>query len=152
MAHQLRDVLLAQVEATFAGPHTAKVAVLEAVKGLGAAQAAWKPGPERHSIWQIADHLTRAREWLLGFLQGRRVEGEGWTEPEAGEEAWQAALSGLSSAQARLKAAIEELSDEDLLKTPFPNATLIHFLFSEVVAHDAYHSGQIRYVRALQGA
>jgi len=29
----------------------------KALEGLTAAQAAWKPSPARHSIWQIVRHL-----------------------------------------------------------------------------------------------
>jgi hypothetical protein len=42
----------------FAGPNGDYPAVLEAMGGLTAAQALWKPAPGGNSILQIADHLT----------------------------------------------------------------------------------------------
>src|SRR5579871_7032841 len=37
-----------------------------ALRGLTAAEAAWKPAPPRHSIWQIVRHLIL---WKRGVLQ-----------------------------------------------------------------------------------
>ncbi len=41
-----------------------------AVAGLTAEQAAWKPGPERHSIWQIVRHVIRWKESVLAAVEG----------------------------------------------------------------------------------
>ena len=63
----------------------------EALNGLTAAQAAWKPAPERHSIWQIVRHLIL---WKRGVLNawdgdppdGAELEANDWREV-AGSEA-----------------------------------------------------------------
>lgn len=46
--------------------------VLEALDWLAAIQAAWKPSPDRHSIWQIVDHLAKSKEWERAIIEGVR--------------------------------------------------------------------------------
>src|SRR2546429_9421574 len=42
----------------------------EALEGLTAAQAAWKPAPERNSIWQIVRHLILWKRGVLDAWNG----------------------------------------------------------------------------------
>ena len=41
------------------------------IRGLGAAEAAWRPGPGRHSVWELVVH---AAYWK--YAVRRRVTGE----------------------------------------------------------------------------
>lgn len=154
----LKDLLLAQIQASFAGHNTSHPTVLKAVGGLSNAQAVWKPAPGRHSIWQIVEHLRLNRLYWAERLEGRQlhyIEGDEWPEA-AGEDdaAWHRSITALSEAHERLTQIIGNLSEQDLLARPMPkvDANLLQILLWEIPTHDAYHSGQIRYLRALQGA
>ena len=56
----VRDLLRVQLDETFAQERW-HPPLATAVYGLTAAQAAWKPAPERHSIWQIGRASCRER-------------------------------------------------------------------------------------------
>jgi len=63
------------------------------VAGLTAEQAAWKPGPERHSIWQIVRHLIRWKEGVLVALEGaprpyREISDRDWEEAGGDQAGW----------------------------------------------------------------
>lgn len=106
--------------------------VLAALDGLTAPQAAWKPSPERHSVWQIADHLAFWKEYMLRRLRGAPRRPTGWAKgldwraiPEVTEAAWTAAVQRLVDAQAALKAELGLRTDEDLEK-PYPTAPSLY--------------------------
>ena len=62
-------------------------------------------------------------------------------------------MGTLSEAQETVTQIIRTLSAEELLRRPMPevDANLLQILLWAFPSHDAYHSGQIRYIRALQG-
>lgn len=129
-----------------------------AVEGLSARQAAWKPGPRRHSIWQIVRHLLLWKQATLEAWEGKAqdwdaLERVDWQEVEGNEEDWSSDVRALHDVQGRIMARLDETSDDAMLR-PFPGEKelssaerLVRF-----ATHDIYHAGQIRYVRALQGA
>lgn len=116
----------------------------KSVEGLTAAQAAWKPVPQRHSIWQIVAHVVFWREEALRRLAGQPKAAEdvvarmNFPPPAtATESAWKEALQQLATSQ---EAVARTLADEraDIKSLPY------------VLAHDCYHMGQINLLRALQ--
>lgn len=121
-----------------------------AVEGLTAEQAAWKPAPRRHSIWELVSHMTFWREYITYRNQGgapssqAEVDRQNWQEPaEITEEAWQAARERFAASHTRVRAL---LADPNAPAPPKPELDPRYFLF-----HDSYHVGQIMYIRALLG-
>lgn len=118
---------------------------IKAVEGLSAVQAAWKPAAARHSIWQNVTHVVFWRTITLDTLAGRArppqdvMDRLNFAEPGAATEpAWKDARQRLAASHMALRAAIaDEKNQLDRLK--------YH------LGHDAYHLGQIMYLRALQG-
>jgi len=151
MFHPLREALIAHFDSVFSGPNGDYPAVLEALEGLTAARAAWKPDPGCNSIWQIVDHLTASNEWQIEMLERGQAATPVWTEPAGDESAWQAAIECLEASHARLKAALGRVAEADLLKIPTPGEkqTLLELLLSSA-AHEAYHGGQIDYLRGMR--
>jgi len=114
------------------------------VAEITATQAAWKPDPKRHSIWQLVNHISFWREHELRNLAGKKpddaeVSRRNWEEPtDASADAWSTARTRLSDTHRQIAEALEnEHEPLDRLKYLLP--------------HDCYHFGQIMYVRALQG-
>jgi hypothetical protein len=136
----------------FAGPNGDYAAVLEAVAGVSAAQALWRPTPAQNSIWRIVEHLIASKEWQIEMLKHGQAAPPVWIEPAGDEAAWQAALARLRDAHHRLKLALERVADADLLQIPGPEEgrTLLELILSSGPAHEAHHSGQIDYLRGLQ--
>jgi len=107
-------------------------------------QAAWKPGPDRHSIWQIVAHMVFWRENELR----RMASGQAPTDDEIQRlnfpaiqdvtaEAWPQTYQRFAGTQRRIA---------DALNSPTVNLDRVRYL----LPHDCYHMGQICYLRALQ--
>ncbi|MCG0238298.1 MAG: DinB family protein [Firmicutes bacterium] len=120
MARQRVERLLTQMDAVW-GREGWVVGAEIALAGLGATQAAWVPGPGRHTIWQTVSHLAFWKEVCAGALTGapRRpgpiVNSETFGLPgdPADEAAWQGALARLRAAHGALRAAVARLTDAD---------------------------------------
>lgn len=132
-----------------------------AVAGLTAAQASWKPSHERHSIWQIVCHMVHWTEAGLEALSARPqvyedLRRSDWQVASGNEREWQADVERLHQAYRRLRERLAAMSEEDLARMfePYRGKTgyAIALRFIRTATHDTYHLGQIRYLRALQGA
>jgi uncharacterized damage-inducible protein DinB len=150
MSQPLAHALIGHFDSVFEGPNGDYPAVLEALAGLTVAQALWKPAPGCNSIWQIVDHLTASKIWQIDMLEKGKASPPVWTEPAGDDSAWQTSVTQLKDAHARLKVALGRLSDDDLLAVvPEWKRTNLELLLS-IAAHEAYHAGQIDYLKGLQ--
>lgn len=130
--------------------------LLVSLQGLTAAQAAWKPSPDRNSVWEILNHIALWKEYFASRLAGELPRPSGWARGvdwqaigEVTEPAWQSTIQRLIDAHAALKAELAKRSDEDL-ERPLPGSKYPLYAIQNMIAHDAYHCGQISYIRALQ--
>ncbi len=151
----LREVVLRQLDYTFEQEDWYPPLTV-AIRGLTAKQAAWKPAPGRHSIWQIVRHVTHWKRPLLDRWAGlqpdyTKIEATDWEEMDGDEAAWQADVKALHEVSRKLRAAIEQMDDEELLRPPAGGDKPKLFSALDAATHDAYHAAQIRYIRALQG-
>jgi uncharacterized damage-inducible protein DinB len=104
-----------------------------AVAGLTADQAKWTPGKDAHSVGQLAYHLWFWDTQALARFKGQKPPTFSGNNDET--------FNNFSPAQ--WEAAVQEADDQKLAD----NASLI----AHVGAHNAYHIGQILYVRKLEG-
>jgi hypothetical protein len=123
----------------------------QAIKGVTAGQAAWRPGPGRHNIWEEALH---AAYWK--YAVRRRIEGckrgsfalkgsNFFPRPEKGklnEAAWGADKALLEREHQALRETIAKA-----LQTPRASKFLPSMY--GIALHDIYHAGQIRLLRRL---
>jgi DinB superfamily len=126
----------------------------QAIRGVSAKQAAWRPGVGRHNIWEETLH---AAYWK--YAVRRRIEGgkrgsfvlkgsNFFPRPEKGkanEAAWRADKELLEREHRALRAAIETV-----LETPRGTKYLRQIY--GVALHDVYHAGQIRLLRRLMAS
>jgi hypothetical protein len=124
----------------------------QSLKGVTAKQAAWRPAPGRHNIWELAVHSAY---WK--YAVRRRIEGgqrgsfalkgsNFFPRPEKNgltETAWRADLALLAAEHRALEQAICRV-----LRTPQASKVLPSLY--GVAFHDIYHAGQIRLLRRLQ--
>ncbi len=152
MPSSLSHALIAHIDSVFFGPNGDYAAVMEALDGLTAQQALWKPSPSQNSIWQIVEHLIASKQWLIETLQGGQPPSPPWTEPSGDEAAWQQAIGRLQDSHQRLKDAIAAQPQSDWLEIPAPDLgqTLLEQTLSSGPAHEAHHGGQIDYLKGLQ--
>lgn len=154
-----KDLLLDHLECTFE-KETWQQPLSMAIDGLNARQAAWKPGPERHSVWQIVRHVIHWKRAVLEAWDGatpslQDLSKADWGEVSGSDATWQADVQTLHALSQQVKSRIGG-ADDRALSHPMPTyqgvpdqATAIRIL--RMATHDIYHAGQIRYIRALQG-
>jgi hypothetical protein len=160
-----KAVLLHHLEYTFE-KEAWQPSLAMAVDGVTATQAAWKPAPERHSIWQIVRHVSRWKQATLDAWDGTKplyLAGHGetdyargldltdWHEISGDETAWRADVQILHAVSTEIRRRVEALAVEEELLQPFPGEDMPAVLrLVRMATHDIYHAGQIRYLRALQ--
>ena len=143
----LRGVLLEQLRTT----HNEEdwfVPAGTAVAGLTADQAKWTPGKDQHSVGQLAYHLWFWDARSLARFKGEKPPTFSGNNDETFNDftpaQWDDLVRRLNQVLADWEAAVQEADDQRLAQ----NASLI----AHVGAHNAYHIGQIIYVRKLEGA
>jgi len=137
-----------QLKRSFEGGAWHGPGVLEVLAGVTAQQAAARPIPAAHSIWEITLHIATWKS-----VVARRVRGEvvtqvpddvDWPPVEATDEArWTAALEHLRSAHGELREALAALREEQLDERPYPEASSRYIQLHGAIQHDLYHAGQI---------
>ncbi len=143
----LRGVLLEQLRTTH---DTASwfVPANTAVAGLTAEQAKWTPGPGNHSVGQLAYHLWYWDARMLQQFKGEKLGPYDGNNNETFENftpaQWDELVKKLNQVLADWETAVESADDAKLAQ----NASLV----ATIASHNAYHIGQILYVRKLQGA
>ena len=143
----LRGVLLEQLRTT----HDEEdwfVPANVAVQGLTAEQAKWTPPGGGHSVGQLAYHLWYWDNRMLERFKGQKPEpfdgNNDRTFTDFNAAQWADLQKKLNAVLADWEKTVEGADDATVAK----NASLI----AHVGAHNAYHIGQILYVRKLEGA
>jgi hypothetical protein len=123
----------------------------QSIKGVSAKQAAWRPSPRRHNIWEVTLHAAYWKYAVRRRLEGGKrgsfaLEGSNFfPRPEKGklnDAAWKADKALLEREHRAMLAAITKI-----LHTP-PQAKVLRMLYG-IAFHDVYHAGQIRLLRRL---
>jgi hypothetical protein len=121
------------------------------IRGVTAIQAAWRPGEDRHNIWELALHAAYwkcvARRRLMAenaaskrgsfVLPGSNFFARPVYQTEA---AWKADIRILTAEHRKLRAVVAKVA------TPSPAEA---HMIRGIAAHDLYHAGQIRLLRRL---
>ena len=144
----LRGVLLEELHTT----HDQEdwfVPASVAIDGLPAEQAQWKPaGKDGHSVGQLAYHLwywnTRELQDFKGEKKAPFDGNNNETFDNFSAAQWDDLVKKLNQLMTDWEKAVETADDAKLAA----NASLI----AHMATHNAYHIGQILYVRKLEGA
>jgi hypothetical protein len=124
----------------------------QALRGVTAKQAAWRPGPKRHNIWEEALHAAYWKYVIRRKIEGGKrgsfaLKGSNFfARPEKGkatEAAWRADRAILENEHRAMVQAIQKV-----LKSPSAKKHLR--LIYGIAFHDVYHAGQIRLLRRFQ--
>jgi hypothetical protein len=145
-APSLKSVLLEQLR----GTHNQEewfVPVKIAIEGLTPEQAAWKDPNENHSIVQLVNHLIFWNQQQLAKFKGEKPAefSDDNKETFAGldKATWEASVRKIDDVLTAWEKAIEEADDAKLAKWCSTIA--------KISTHNAYHTGQIIYIRKMKG-
>ena len=126
------------------------------LRGLGAQEASWRPGPDRHNIWEIAVHAAYWKYAIRRRLTGEKrgafpLEGSNWfARPDVPtDKAWRADVAMLEDQHRRLRATVADLSPAALGVKPHGSKHPTDTLVSGGAAHDVYHAGQVQLLKRL---
>jgi uncharacterized damage-inducible protein DinB len=153
---QIRQ-LLAFLDQAYDKPSWHGTNLRGSIRRVSAKQAAWRPGPGRHNIWELVVHAAywkyAASRRFTGEARGSfPLKGSNWFSRPAddrSERAWQSDVALLDRMHASLRDAVARLTARDLPRVP-PGKKVSNFaLLSGVAAHDLYHAGQIQLLKRL---
>ncbi|WP_310392688.1 DinB family protein [Hymenobacter sp.] len=155
--------LLDQLRRAFDGEPWSGPSLLATLDGVTAAQAAQRPLPAAHSIWELVLHLA-----VWATVVARRIEqdtqlqisdAEDWPPPPDRPTAadWKAVLAALRAAHARLLQTAAAVPDADLDRpigvtfdrSQSPGASA-YVMLHGVAQHYLYHAGQIALLRKAE--
>ena len=123
----------------------------QSLRGVTPRQAAWRPGPKRHNIWEVMLHAAYWKYAVRRRLEGGKrgsfaLKGSNFfARPEHGrlsQAAWQADKRLLECEHRALRETVRRV-----LATPRGEIFLPQIW--GIAFHDIYHAGQIRLLRRL---
>ena len=122
----------------------------QSLRGVSTLEAAWRPGPSRHNIWETVVHAAywkyAVRRRLVGGPRGGFVlKGHNWIpRPNSNTDAaWKRDRELLAAEHRKLRAAVVQIGSR-ALQPKFSRQ-----IFG-VAFHDVYHAGQIQLLKRLQ--
>jgi hypothetical protein len=162
MAQKRKEQILALVEegfqkAAWHGPN-----LRNALRGVKADEAAWRPGKGRHNIWEITVHAAfwkyEVAKRLTGSTEhGFPEKGRNWFARDArglskseAEKNWKRDLSLLAKTHKELRAAIGGLKKPELDRRCRGSRQMAMYNMVGIAMHDVYHAGQIQLLRKLR--
>ena len=146
-APTLRSILLEELKST----HNEKdwfVDADTAVAGLTAEQANWTDGKGNHSVGQLAYHIVYWNQRNLARFKGETPEKFSGNNDETftqfDTKKWADTVRQLDAVMTEWEKAVETMDDKKLEEwAP---------VLSRIATHNAYHIGQIVFVRKEQGS
>lgn len=128
---------------------------------ITADEAAWRPAPDAHTIWELVLHM---QSWTLEVL--RRTDGGVPSDPVDGDwpampatpsvEAWREALQHLESAHRALVGRVAAMDDATRATRVAPRpgdppgaGITQRAMIRSLAEHDVYHTGQVALMKRL---
>ena len=127
-------------------------------RGVRPAEAAWRPQPDRHNIWEYVVHAAYWKYRVVRLLDVENLEpftypGSNFFERpvEATVGAFKSDVATLVAWHQKLLVVVEAVDPESLDHQPGRREFSNRQLILGAAAHDVYHAGQIRLIRRMYG-
>ncbi|MFI5457291.1 MAG: DinB family protein [Isosphaerales bacterium] len=127
------------------------------IRGLSTAEAAWRPGPGRHSI---AEYVVHAAYWKYAVrrrLRGDKrgsfpLKGSNWfaLPSPLTESSWKQFVSLLDAEHRALRETVATFPADRLHEFPMGGKVRHVTQIYGIALHDVYHAGQIQLIKRLQ--
>ena len=126
------------------------------IRGLSVKDASWRPGKNRHNIWEIVVHCAYWKYVVRRRITGERrgsfpLKGSNWfTRPEGNtsEGRWRKDISLLEDMHRLLYDAVKELSLLQLEEISHGGRNVTNrSIIIGIAMHDVYHAGQIQLLK-----
>lgn len=130
--------------------------LMGSLRGVDAEQAAWKPAPDRHSIWELALHIAYWNYSVRRYFNPNAEKGFPRSPSnfpdikDISDEAWKKDKLLISEEHNKLIIAVKAFPTSELEeKTDSKKQWTYGQLLTGVMVHDAYHIGQIQLMKRL---
>lgn len=161
MAHTWKEQILAMVEEGFHKKAWHGPNLRGALRGVSVEEAAWRPGKNRHNIWELAVHAAYWKYAVTKRLTGSKAhefpekganffgrEMKNASRSEA-EKNWKRDLALLAKTHKDLRNAIAALGEPDFERPCGGSRQTVMQNAAGIAMHDVYHAGQIQLLRRL---
>ncbi|HKP13942.1 MAG TPA: DinB family protein [Blastocatellia bacterium] len=139
--------LLDQLQRAHEGEAWHGPALKQILADVTAAQAARRPLPSSHTIWELVLHISAWESAVATRLGGRYVdepdEGDFPAVTDTTEAAWQETLARLDATHHKLRDAVRNFDPERLTARLAEGKQTAYFAINGVIQHTLYHAGQI---------
>jgi uncharacterized damage-inducible protein DinB len=147
--------ILDQMDRAFSGDAWHGPSLMQVLEGISAEDASKHAVRGAHSIWELVHHIGAWNTIVRHRIEGEAAEvtpERDWPPVwEVSETAWKRALEVLVESRARLRQAVESLSD-DQLEQLLPGSSVSRYAaLHGLVQHDLYHAGQIAILKKALG-
>ena len=126
------------------------------LRGVTARQAAWRPSPRAHNIWELTLHAAYWKYAVWRMLTGQPrgsfgEKGSNWfARPSSATEGdWRADIARLDAVHRDLRRAAAVVPAARLGRKPSGSKHTAAKLVYAVASHDVYHTGQIQLLKRL---
>lgn len=148
------DRLHREIRRTFDGDAWYGPSLWKLLADVTAEQAAARPVPNAHGIWELVLHISAWEGAVLTRLQGgwtdMPVEGDWPPVPEPTEAAWRKTLDDVRARHDELRLAVKNLSESRLeerlgaeRRPETGGGVSVAVTVHGVIQHCVYHAGQI---------
>jgi hypothetical protein len=150
------QLLLQVFDQAYTAPSWHGTPLKGSIRGVNARQALWRPGKQRHSIWDLVLHtaywkcMVRRRLLRDPEISFPR-DGANWPELPAvkNEGAWKRDRALLEQEHRLLRRAIANLDPRQLPKRAWKSRWPVETQVYGIASHDLYHAGQIQLLKRL---
>ena len=131
--------------------------LIEAVRGVTAAEAIWKPVTKSHGIWELVLHCAYWKFVVRRYFEQEEAGAfarspENWPKApkDPDEQAWSKDQALWRDEHRRLREAIAKLPPKrwDLIPPGGKQSTYAQLVVG-ITCHDAHHTGQIQLLKRL---
>jgi uncharacterized damage-inducible protein DinB len=144
-----------QLRTTFSGDSWHGPSVMRTLEGIDVAQAEARPLGERHTIWELVDHMTFWLEEVYKALRAREAPRPekvmDWPRMGSSEEQWRESVRRLEAAVNMLLDELATWNTKDLEKTVAGADYSYRQMLHGAVHHNLYHAGQIAILKRKTG-
>ena len=142
--------LIDQIKTTFNGDSWHGPNLVKTLNGIDYEHAGTRVIGERHTIWELTDHITFWLEEVYKSVKDKRNldhTGNPWPRMGATEEDWTQSINRLEAAVNLLTGELITWTKADLAVTvPEANFTFKQMLHG-TIHHNLYHAGQINVMK-----
>jgi len=140
------EIIADQISRAFRGESWHGPSVREVLAGVSVEDAAARPIPGAHSIWEIVLHLIGGYNLVLRRVRGERAHlssEEEWPPvPDVSSDAWHESQNTLDDLNQQLQSAVRAFPVERLSQE-LGSEYSAYTQFCGTPQHDLYHTGQI---------